>query len=151
MNPIIKPWPFRGWRIDIIGQIYPLSSKGHKFVVVATNYFTKWVEAVPLKMVMSQNMIDFVQEHIIYQFGIPRTITTDQGAMFISEEFESFATGTGFKLLNTLENIEANKLRIAEYYDKKVKTKVFHEGGLVWKLILPIGTKDGAYDKWSPT
>ena len=45
MNPIIKPWPFRGWRIDLIGYIYPLSSKNHKFILVATDYFTKWVEA----------------------------------------------------------------------------------------------------------
>jgi hypothetical protein len=52
--------------------------------------------------------------------------------------------------LHALENIEANKLRIAKYYDKKVKAKQFHEGALVWKLILPIGTKDGAYGKWSP-
>jgi hypothetical protein len=41
MNPIIKPWPLRGWGIDIIGQIYPPSSKDHKFIVVATDYFTK--------------------------------------------------------------------------------------------------------------
>jgi hypothetical protein len=50
MNPIIKPWLFRGWRIDLIGQIYPPSSKGHKFVLVATDYFTKWVEAIPLRL-----------------------------------------------------------------------------------------------------
>jgi len=84
MNPIIKPWPFRGWGIDLISQIHLPSSKGHKFIVVATNYFTKWVEAILLKTVTSQNMIDFVQEHIIYRFGVPQTITTDQGAMFIS-------------------------------------------------------------------
>jgi hypothetical protein len=30
LNPIIKPWPFRGWGIDLIGQINPPSSKGHK-------------------------------------------------------------------------------------------------------------------------
>jgi len=100
MNPIIKPWPFRGWGIDLIEQIRPPSSKGHKFIVVATNYFTKWVEAIPLKMMTSQNMIDFVQEHIIYLFGIPQTITSDQGTMFLSEEFENFATNVGFKLLN---------------------------------------------------
>ena len=52
--------------------------------------------------------------------------------------------------LRALENIEAHKLRIAKYYDKKVKSKKFHEGELVWKLILPIGTKDSAYGKWSP-
>ena len=53
MNPIIKPWPFRGWGIDLIGQIFPPSSKGHKFIFVGTGYFTKWVEAIPLKMVTS--------------------------------------------------------------------------------------------------
>jgi len=41
MNPIIKPWPFRGYAIDLIGHIYPPSSKGHKFILVATDYFTK--------------------------------------------------------------------------------------------------------------
>jgi hypothetical protein len=35
MNPMIKPWLFRGWAIDLIGQIYPPSSKGHKSVLVA--------------------------------------------------------------------------------------------------------------------
>ena len=77
MNPIIKPWPFRGWGIDLIGQIFPPSSKGHKFILVATDYFTKWVEAIPLKTVTSKNMINFVREHIVYRFGIPQTITTD--------------------------------------------------------------------------
>jgi len=69
MNPIIKPWSFRGWGIDLIGQIYPPSSKGH--ILVTTDYFTKWVEAIPLKRVASANMIDFVKEHIVYRFGIP--------------------------------------------------------------------------------
>ena len=37
MNFIIKSWPFRGWGINLIGQIYPSSSKGHKFVLMATD------------------------------------------------------------------------------------------------------------------
>ena len=49
--------------------------------------------------------------------------------------------------LCALVNIEVHKLRIAKYYDKKVKSKQFHEGELVWKLILSIGTKDSAYGK----
>ena len=61
MNLIIKPWPFRGWGIDLIGQICPPSSKNHKFILVATDCFTKWVEAVPLKNVISKEMIDFVK------------------------------------------------------------------------------------------
>jgi hypothetical protein len=71
----------------LIGQINPPSSKGHKFVLLATDYFTKWVEAIPLKKVTSENMIEFVKEHIIYRFGIPQTITTNQGAQFVSLEF----------------------------------------------------------------
>ena len=98
---IIKPWPFRGWGIDLIGQIYPPSSKNHKFILVATDYFTKWVEAIPLKNVMSKEMIEFVKEHIIYRFGIPQTITTNQGTMFTLGEFEEFAIGMGIRLLNS--------------------------------------------------
>ena len=42
--------------------------------------------------------------------------------------------------LRALENIEANKLRVARHYNKKVKSKQFCEGELVWKVRLPIGS-----------
>ena len=81
MHPIIKPWPFRGGGLDFIGQINPPSSKGHRFVLVATDYFTKWTEAV----------IEFITEHIIHRFGIPQTLITDQDSSFISKEVRAFA------------------------------------------------------------
>jgi hypothetical protein len=40
-------------------------------VLVATNYFTTLVEAIPIKIVTPGNMFDFVKEHIVYRFGIP--------------------------------------------------------------------------------
>ena len=52
--------------------------------------------------------------------------------------------------LHALENIEANKLRIAKYYNKKVKSKQFFEGDLVWKVKLSIESKDSKFGKWSP-
>jgi transposase InsO family protein len=48
-----------------------------------------------------ENMVDFVKEHIIYRFGIPQTITIDQGTQFTSSEFRDFAESMGIKLLNS--------------------------------------------------
>jgi transposase InsO family protein len=46
-------------------------------------------------------MVEFVKEHIIYRFGIPQTITTDQGVQFVSSEFREFAESMGIKLFNS--------------------------------------------------
>jgi transposase InsO family protein len=96
----MKSWPFRGWGLDFIGEIHPGSSKGHRFILVATDYFTKWTEAVPLRNMTYQEVISFVQEHIIYQFGIPQTLTTNQGPSFMSHQFREFAESMKIKLLN---------------------------------------------------
>jgi hypothetical protein len=71
MNLIIKPWPFRGWGMDMIGKINALSSKGHQYILAITDYFTKWVEAIPMKSVTSTDVINFINEHVIHRFGIP--------------------------------------------------------------------------------
>jgi hypothetical protein len=62
MNSIVKPWSFRGWRLNFIGEIHPRSSKGHRFILVATDYFTKWTEAVPLRNMPHHEVISFMQE-----------------------------------------------------------------------------------------
>jgi hypothetical protein len=41
LHSIIKPWSFRGWVLDFVGQIHPSSSKGHQFVLVVADYFRK--------------------------------------------------------------------------------------------------------------
>ena len=48
--------------MDIIGKIYLASSKGHNFILVAIEYFTKLVEAVPLKKVEQKDVIQFIKE-----------------------------------------------------------------------------------------
>jgi len=55
-----------------------------------------------------------------------------------------------FHRLKALENIRANKIRIAKFYNKKVRERRFSEGELVWKVILAIGSKDSRFGKWSP-
>jgi transposase InsO family protein len=99
MNPIIKPWSFRGWGMDMIGKINAPSSKGHQYILAIMDYFTKWVEVIPMKSVTSKDVINFIKEHVIHRFGIPQTITTDGGSVFISEEFRKFAANMGIKLI----------------------------------------------------
>ena len=50
-----------------------------------------------------------------------------------------------------LKDIEKEKLRVARAYNKKVKLKNFQVGDLVWKVILPIGSRDQKFGKWSPS
>ena len=78
LHPVVKPWPFRGWAMDMMGKIHPPSSKHHCFILVATDYFTKWVEAKPYKAVNQTEVIRFIKD-LIHRFGIPQTITVDIG------------------------------------------------------------------------
>jgi transposase InsO family protein len=87
--------------MDMIGKINPPSSKGHHYILAITDYFTKWVEAIPMKIVTSKDVINFIKEHVIHRFGIPQTITTDGGSVFISEEFRKFTADMGIKLIRS--------------------------------------------------
>jgi hypothetical protein len=100
LHPIIKSLPFHGWALDFISQIHPASSKGYQFVLVATDYFTKWMEAVKLKNMMHKEVILFISEHIIHKFGIPQTLTIDQGSSLMSHQVREFAECLKIKLLS---------------------------------------------------
>jgi hypothetical protein len=65
-----------------VGPIDPPTSRGHQFILAATNYFTKWAEAVPLKEVKISNMVKFFKTHILYRFGTLRRIISDNGTTF---------------------------------------------------------------------
>jgi hypothetical protein len=101
MNSIVKPWPFRGWGLDFISEIHLGSSKGHRFFLVATDYFIKWTKTVPLRNMTYREIISSVQEHIIYRFRVPQTLTIDQGPSFMSHQFREFTESMKIKLLNS--------------------------------------------------
>jgi transposase InsO family protein len=75
--------------------------RGIVFVIVATDYFTKWTEAIPLKNMTHKEVIEFITGQIIHRFGIPQTLTTDQGTSVISKELREFVDFYGIKLLNS--------------------------------------------------
>jgi transposase InsO family protein len=70
-------------------------------VLIATEYFTKWTEVMLLRNMTHGEVISFVLVHIIHRFGIPQTLTTNQGAAFMSQQFKAFATSLRIKLVNS--------------------------------------------------
>ena len=78
MTTITSPWPFAQWGIDIVGSL-PLGKGQVKFLLVAIDYFTKWVEAEALATIMEARIQNFVWKNIICRFRIPLTIISDNG------------------------------------------------------------------------
>lgn len=68
------------WGIDMIGRIEPTASNGHRFILVAIDYFTKWVEAASYANVTKQVVTRFIKNQIICRYGIPERIITDNGS-----------------------------------------------------------------------
>jgi hypothetical protein len=66
-------------------EIHPSSPKGHRFVLVAINYFTKWIEVVALNNMTHEEVIESMVGHIIHRFDIPQTLTIDKGTSFMSK------------------------------------------------------------------
>jgi IS30 family transposase len=101
LHPVVKVWPFRAWGLDFIGEVHPSLSKGHRFVLVAIDYFTMWTEVVHLRNMTHREVISFVQKYILHHFGIPQTLTIDQGTSFMSHQFREFTASMKIKVLNS--------------------------------------------------
>ena len=50
LQSVVSPWSFSMWAFDVVGPITPSASNGHKYFLAATEYFTKWVEAITLRI-----------------------------------------------------------------------------------------------------
>ncbi|PKI55636.1 hypothetical protein CRG98_023947 [Punica granatum] len=77
LHPMAAPWPFSMWGIDVIGLINPKASNGHLFILVAIDYFTKWIEAITLASVIAKAVARFLKCNIIARYGVPATIITN--------------------------------------------------------------------------
>ncbi|XP_035845188.1 uncharacterized protein LOC118491476 [Helianthus annuus] len=92
--PVTTAWPFQQWGIDMVGP-FPEAPGAVKFIIVAVDYFTKWVEAKALASTTSAVVKRFIWEQIICRFGLPLRIITDNGTNFAADDLERW-----FKELN---------------------------------------------------
>ena len=80
LNPISVEAPFQQWGLEFIGEINPNSSGQHRWILTATDYFTKWIESIPTRISIGVVIMDFLENNIFPRFGYPRRIVTDNAA-----------------------------------------------------------------------
>ncbi|XP_024196030.1 uncharacterized protein LOC112199214 [Rosa chinensis] len=113
----LLPTPFDVWGLDAVGPITPKSSASHSYILAATDSFSKWAEAVPLKEIKKENVVDFIKGNIIQRYGVPRCIITDNAKYFSNSAMEKLCEKYHFKLhFSSMYNAPANGL--AEAFNK---------------------------------
>ncbi|XP_071740991.1 uncharacterized protein [Rutidosis leptorrhynchoides] len=86
---VTSAWPFMKWGIGIVGPINDTPGSP-RFILVAIDYFTKWVKAKPLAAITGKQIEKFVWEHIVCRFGVPQEIVSDNGKQFAEGIFLKF-------------------------------------------------------------
>jgi transposase InsO family protein len=90
-------WPFTQWGLDQVGPLPKSSRGGHTYLLVVVDKFSKWIEAVLITNQEATMAATFF-ESIIYRYGVPNSIITDNGTNFTSGKFQDFAKELGIKI-----------------------------------------------------
>ena len=75
---LTSPWPFAQWGMEIVG-VLPKALRNKRFLLAATDYFTKWVEVTPLTQIKEMDVIKFIRKNILSKFSIPIAFISDNG------------------------------------------------------------------------
>ena len=90
LTPIEVSAPFQQWGLDFIGEIHPPSLGHHRWILTATDYFKKWIEAVPTRQATDSVIISFLENNILSRFGCPNKLITDNATTFKSRNLIEF-------------------------------------------------------------
>jgi transposase InsO family protein len=101
LKPISLEAHFRQWGLDFIGEIHPHSSSHHKWILTATYYFTKRIEATPTRQATYTVIIQFLEKNILSKFGCPIKIITNNATTFKSKKIEKFCSDYNITLVHS--------------------------------------------------
>jgi hypothetical protein len=95
LQPVVVSKPFEQWGLYIIGEITLSSSKQHRYILTATDYFTKWEEAIPLTHVNEKVVIQFIEQQLITRFNVPFVLFFYNATYFSSTLLTEFVVDKG--------------------------------------------------------
>ena len=113
LNPLTSPWPFAQWRLDIVGPFSRVTGN-RRWLLVGTNYFTKWVEVESLSNIRNVDAKRFVWRNIVTRFGVPHTLILDNGLQFDSKALRRYCGELG------ITNIFSTPVGQAEAINKTI-------------------------------
>ncbi|KAL2634169.1 hypothetical protein R1flu_005648 [Riccia fluitans] len=109
--PILPLAPFEKWGIDFVGPVAPASRRQKRYVLVATDYFTRMVEAEATRRDDATTVAAFLFERIVCRYGMPLELVSDRGTHFVNDLIQEMAVQYGIKhRRTTLYNPKANGL-----------------------------------------
>ncbi|GKB03179.1 reverse transcriptase domain-containing protein [Tanacetum coccineum] len=93
---ITSPWPFHKWGINISGP-FPEAQGKVNFLIIAINYFTKWIKAKPVATITRNEIKKFVWDHIVCMFGLPGEIVSNNEKQFRDNPFKDWCDKLNIK------------------------------------------------------
>ena len=85
LHALTSPWLFSVWGINIIRKISPKSSSGHESILVAIDYFIKYVETASYARLTSTRVASFMKSHINCRYGVSHELISNRGVHFQAE------------------------------------------------------------------
>ena len=90
LNQVSVEAPFQQWGLDFIGEINTNASRKNIWILRTTDYFMKWIEAIPTKRDTDAMIMGFLEENILARFGCPGRIMTDNAATLVEAPFQQW-------------------------------------------------------------
>jgi ribonuclease HI/transposase InsO family protein len=136
LKTIPLTWPFAVWGMDMVGK-FKTAPGGYTHLLVAVDKFTKWVEAKPIKKCDGKTATKFLRE-LIYRYGYPHSIITDNGTNFAKGEMADFCEEKGIRLdLASVAHPESNGQA------ERANQSILH--GLKPRLVVPLERAAGCW------
>ncbi|XP_070039879.1 uncharacterized protein [Nicotiana tomentosiformis] len=162
LHPIVASWPFDAWGLDVVGPL-PKPSGGHLYILVATDYFSKWAEVIALKEQRNSSMYNVAANGLAEAFNktlcnllkkvvskskrhwhdrmeealwLLEGITDEENARLLLEELEALEE----KRLEAQQSLECYQARLSRAFKKRVRPRSFQVGDQVLAVRRPIIT-----------
>ncbi|XP_073061835.1 uncharacterized protein [Primulina eburnea] len=136
LNPIIEIEFFDCWGIDFMGPFPP--SFGYLYILVAVDYVSKWIEAIPCRTNDHKIVIKFLKENIFSRFGIHRAMISDGGTHFVNKPFASLMKKYGIthKVTTPYHTQTNGQVELANREIKQILEKTVNSNRKDWSLRL---------------